>query len=115
MTPQSVDPAHPFPFISNFSLNLLVTLHYPESEDLLMARVKVPTSSSSIPRFVPLGDQHKYVLLEDVMSNNLDLLFPKMKVEASKSSAFSLEAPTLMLRTTRNKSQASTFILGKVC
>jgi polyphosphate kinase len=82
VTPQSVDPAHPFPFISNFSLNLLVTLRYPESEDLLMARVKVPTSSSGIPRFIPLGDQHKYVLLEDVMSNNLDLLFPKMKVEA---------------------------------
>ena len=82
VTPQSVDPAHPFPFISNFSLNLLVTLRYPEAEDHLMARVKVPTGGSGIPRFVPLGDQHKYVLLEDVMSNNLDLLFPKMKVEA---------------------------------
>ncbi len=82
VTPQSVDPAHPFPFISNFSLNLLVTLRYPEDEENLMARVKVPTGGSGIPRFIQLGEQHRYVLLEDVMSNNLDLLFPKMKVVA---------------------------------
>lgn len=82
VTPQSVDPAHPFPFISNFSLNLLVTLRYPEGEENLMARVKVPTGGSGIPRFIQLGDQHKYVLLEDIMSNNLDMLFPKMRVVA---------------------------------
>ena len=82
VTPQSVDPAHPFPFISNLSLNLLVTLRYPEGEDTFLARVKVPSGSSGVNRFIQLGDQHKYVKLEDVMSNNLDLLFPKMKIEA---------------------------------
>lgn len=82
VTPQSVDPAHPFPFISNFSLNLLVTLRYPDDEENLMARVKVHTGGSGIPRFIQLGGEHKYVLLEDVMANNLDLLFPKMKVVA---------------------------------
>lgn len=82
VTPQSVDPAHPFPFISNFSLNLLVTLRYPEDEESLLARVKVPSNESGIKRFIRIGEQHKYVLLEDVMSNNLDLLFPKMKIEA---------------------------------
>lgn len=82
VTPQSVDPAHPFPFISNFSLNLLVTLRYRDDEENLLARVKVPSGGSGICRFIQLGDSHKYVLLEDVMSNNLDLLFPKMKVEA---------------------------------
>lgn len=82
LTPQSVDPAHPFPFISNLSLNLLVTLRYPEDEENLLARVKAPTSTSDISRFVRLGDKHKYVLLEDIMSNNLDLLFPKMKIVA---------------------------------
>lgn len=82
VTPQSVDPAHPFPFISNFSLNLLVTLRYPEDEENLLARVKVPTSSIGIKRFIRFGEGHRYVLLEDLMSNNLDLLFPKMKVEA---------------------------------
>lgn len=82
LTPQSVDPAHPFPFISNLSLNLLVTLRYPEDEENLLARVKVPTSTPGISRFVQLGDKHRYVLLEDIMSNNLDLLFPKMEIEA---------------------------------
>ncbi len=82
VTPQSVDPAHPFPFISNLSLNLLVTLRYPEGEDTFLARVKVPSGSSGVDRFIKLGEQHKYVMLEDVMSNNLDLLFPKMKIEA---------------------------------
>ena len=82
VTPQSVDPAHPFPFISNFSLNLLVTLRYPEGEDNHFARVKVPSNGPGIKRFIQLGDEFRYVLLEDVMSNNLDLLFPKMKVIA---------------------------------
>ncbi|MDJ0882290.1 MAG: RNA degradosome polyphosphate kinase, partial [Gammaproteobacteria bacterium] len=85
VTPQSVDPAHPFPFISNLSLNLLVTLSYPEGEENLLARVKVPSGGPGIPRFMKIGDGHKYVLLEDVISNNLDLLFPKMKVKACES------------------------------
>jgi len=85
VTPQSVDPAHPFPFISNFSLNLLVTLRYPDDEETQLARVKVPSGGSGIRRFIQLGDAHKYVLLEDVMSNNLDLLFPRMKVETCET------------------------------
>ena len=85
VTPQSVDPAHPFPFISNLSLNLLVSLRYPEDEETLLARVKVPSGGQSgVDRFVRIGDEHKYVALEEVMSNNLDLLFPKMKVEDCK-------------------------------
>ncbi|MCP4075920.1 MAG: polyphosphate kinase 1 [Gammaproteobacteria bacterium] len=85
VTPQSVDPAHPFPFISNFSLNLLVTLRYRDDEENLLARVKVPSGGSGIRRFIKLGDTHKYVLLEDIMSNNLDLLFPKMKIIACEN------------------------------
>ena len=81
VTPQAVDPAHPFPFISNRSLNLLVTLSYPDSDESLRARVKVPVGNR-IPRFIKLGDSTRFVLLEDVMSNNLDLLFPKMKIDS---------------------------------
>ncbi|MEE8321892.1 MAG: polyphosphate kinase 1, partial [Gammaproteobacteria bacterium] len=81
ITPQAVDPAHPFPFISNRSLNLFVTLKYPDSDESLRARVKVPVGSG-IPRFIKIGDTTRFVLLEDVMSNNLDLLFPKMEIEA---------------------------------
>ena len=82
VTPQSVDPAHPFPFISNFSLNLLVTLRYRDDDDNLLARVKVPSGGSDIKRFIQLDGSEKYVLLEDVMANNLDLLFPRMQVVA---------------------------------
>lgn len=79
VTPQAVDPAHPFPFISNLSLNLLVTLKYEKSDDVSLCRVKIPTGSG-IPRFIRLGDSHTFVALEDVISNNLDLLFPGMEV-----------------------------------
>ena len=81
VTPQAVDPAHPFPFISNLSLNLLVSLRYEDSSDPLMARVKVPVGAG-VPRFLRIGSGHDFIALEDVMSNNLDLLFPKMCIDA---------------------------------
>jgi polyphosphate kinase len=81
VTPQGFDPAHPFPFISNLSLNLFVTLHYrDEPEELLRARVKVPVGQG-IPRFLRVGEAgQRFVPLEQVMRDNLDLLFPKMEV-----------------------------------
>ncbi|MFQ5759826.1 MAG: polyphosphate kinase 1 [Acidiferrobacterales bacterium] len=81
VTPQAVDQAHPFPFISNLSLNLLVTLHYHNDEERHRARVKVPVGSG-IPRFLRVGDSKRLVPLEQVMSHNLDLLFPKMQIKA---------------------------------
>ena len=42
VTPQAMDPAHPFPFVSNLSLNLLVSLRYENDSESLLARVKVP-------------------------------------------------------------------------
>jgi polyphosphate kinase len=79
VTPQAIDPAHPFPFVSNLSLNLLVNLRYPGSGELSLARVKVPIGSGA-PRFLPINDQTRFVLLEDIMANNLDMLFPAMEV-----------------------------------
>lgn len=81
VTPQSVDPAHPFPFISNLSLNLLVTLRNPGSEISSLARIKVPIGTDT-QRFIRLGDSHRYARLEDIMANNLDLLFPGMEIDA---------------------------------
>ncbi len=82
VTPQSMDPAHPFPFVSNLSLNLLVTLHYPEDPEILLARVKVPIGNG-IPRFLRVGSSgHTYVPLEEVIGANLDLLFPGMAIES---------------------------------
>jgi polyphosphate kinase len=81
LTPQSIDPAHPFPFISNLSLNLLVTLRYPKSREVSLARVKVPVGLGS-PRFIRVGKGDHFIPLEDVMMNNLDLLFPGMEIVA---------------------------------
>ncbi len=79
VTPQSIDPAHPFPFVSNLSLNLLVTLRYPDDRETSLARVKVPVGSGA-SRFVRVGSGLRFVFLEEVMENNLDLLFPRMEV-----------------------------------
>ena len=81
VTPQTMDPAHPFPFISNLSLNLLVTVRYANDESSGLARIKVPVGSG-IPRFLKVGDEELYVPLEEVIANNLDLLFPGMVIEA---------------------------------
>ena len=81
VTPQATDPAHPFPFISNLSLNLLVTLRHPRDEHASLARVKVPVGAG-IPRFVQIRDSTVWVPLESVMAHNLDLLFPGMQILA---------------------------------
>ncbi len=80
VTPQSVDPAHPFPFISNLSLNLFVALRYPGDTDTALARVKVPVGAGAT-RFqrVP-GMGYRFVRLEEIMEHNLDLLFPGMEI-----------------------------------
>jgi polyphosphate kinase len=81
VTPQVSDPAHPFPFISNLSLNLLVTVRHPDDGESSLARVKVPVGPG-IPRMLKLQDRDTFVTLESVMANNLDLLFPGMEVES---------------------------------
>ncbi len=81
VTPLAMDPAHPFPFISNLSLNLLVKLRYRDEPEPIMNRIKVPVGSG-VPRFLRLGGTHHYVPLEDVMAHNMDLLFPEMEVES---------------------------------
>lgn len=82
VTPLAMDPAHPFPFISNLSLNLLVTVRYDGDPEQMLARVKVPVGSG-IPRFMRVGAEGRtFVPLEDVMAHNLDLLFPGMDIDA---------------------------------
>ncbi len=83
VTPLAMDPAHPFPFISNLSLNLLVTLRYPEEPELTMARVKVPVGAG-VPRFLRVGQSTHFVMLEDVMAHCLEDLFPGMRIESSE-------------------------------
>ncbi|MCD6388370.1 MAG: polyphosphate kinase 1 [Desulfobulbaceae bacterium] len=80
LTPQGMDPAHPFPFISNLSVNLLVSVRYPKSEHTYLNRIKIPVSDH-IPRFIRVGHGETFILLEDLVSNNLELLFPGMVIE----------------------------------
>ncbi|MGE0521218.1 MAG: polyphosphate kinase 1 [Candidatus Binatia bacterium] len=84
VTPLAVDPAHPFPFISNLSLNLLVSGRHPKETEPLLIRVKVPVGGG-IPRFVRVGEGRRFVRLEEVVANNLDLLLPGMVVESCET------------------------------
>src|SRR5262249_42776243 len=93
VTPQAMDPAHPFPFVSNLSLNLLVSLRYENDSEPLLARVKVPASGGT-PRYVRIGTSRTFVDLADVMANNLDLLFPGMEIEACSMFRVSRNANT---------------------
>ncbi len=77
LTPLAVDPAHPFPYISNLSLNLAVVVRDPASGEQRFARVKVPPL---LPRFVQLPDHERFIPLEQVMAAHLDALFPGMDV-----------------------------------
>ena len=76
LTPLSVDPGHPFPMISNLSLNFVVSVLDREFGEERNARVKVP---NSLPRFVQI-QKNTFVLLEDLIGNHLDTLFPGMAV-----------------------------------
>jgi|TARA_B100000674_G_scaffold14401_1_gene10499 polyphosphate kinase len=88
LTPLAVDPAHPFPFVSNLSLNVAALIDDPETGQRLLARVKVP--QTILPRFVAIptdlaGEHsepvHTAVPLEQVVAFNLGLLFPGMSIE----------------------------------
>ena len=80
LTPLAMDPGHPFPFISNLALNLLVSLRYPGGSAVHFARVKVPVSKDIAPRFIQVGDGNTFVTLDDIITANLDLLFPGTEI-----------------------------------
>ncbi|MGH2357228.1 MAG: polyphosphate kinase 1, partial [Candidatus Limnocylindria bacterium] len=77
LTPLAVDPGHPFPYISNLSLNLAVWLRDSAHGPTRFARVKVPPI---LPRFLEADEPGTFVPLEDVISANLGLLFPGMSI-----------------------------------
>jgi polyphosphate kinase len=77
LTPLSFDPAHPFPFISNRSLSLAVLTRQPGSDGPTFTRIKIPPNR---PRLIELGDDSRYVLVEDVIRHNLDILLPNVEI-----------------------------------
>jgi polyphosphate kinase len=79
LTPLAVDPGHPFPYISNLSLSLAVVLRGSDSEERF-ARVKVP---KILPRWIMLPTSGRFVPLEQLISANLDALFPGVEILGS--------------------------------
>ncbi|MBW3042955.1 polyphosphate kinase 1 [Prochlorococcus marinus] len=88
LTPLAVDPAHPFPFISNLSLNLAAIIFDRETEKEQFTRIKIP--GESISRFISIpielddNQSAKYtgIAIEQIIANNLIMLFPGMEVKA---------------------------------
>ncbi len=88
LTPLGVDPAHPFPFVSNLSLNIATSIIDPASGNTQFARVKVP--QKTIDRFIilpsDLNEENKQSIItlipiEQIVAYNLNLLFPGMEIE----------------------------------
>jgi polyphosphate kinase len=77
VTPLTVDPSHPFPYISNLSLNIGVEVSDPTEQSRRFARVKVPPN---VPRLLPLPGGAHFVPLEQVLVAFLHELFPGMEV-----------------------------------
>jgi polyphosphate kinase len=81
LTPLSVDPGHPFPFISNLSTSLGVILKSPATDEKLFARVKVP---QVLPSWIRIETEkptdHRFVSLVELIKENLHDLFPSMQV-----------------------------------
>ena len=80
LTPLAVDPAHPFPYISNLALSIGVIVSDPDTSEERFARVKVPTT---LDRFIDIGHQ-RFVTLETIIIHRLKSLFPGMNVSTGQ-------------------------------
>jgi polyphosphate kinase len=80
VTPMGMDPAHPFPFISNLSLNILVSVQRADGHGVDLVRIKVPLGPD-VDRFLRIGEDEHFVPLEDVIANNIDLLLPDATID----------------------------------
>ena len=78
LTPLAVDPAHPFPYISNLALSLAAMISDPDTGERRFARVKVP---SVFPRLVALPDGKRFVPVEQIIAAQMHTMFVGMVVE----------------------------------
>ena len=93
ITPQSFDPSHPFPFISNYSLNLLVKVKKQgesSADSFAYTRIKMPLGEG-LPRFVQIPDTFHFLPLEALVKKHLYMLMPQVEIEN-----------TALFRVTRN-------------
>ncbi|UCF05162.1 MAG: polyphosphate kinase 1 [bacterium] len=83
LTPLAVDAGHPFPFLANLKLNLMVVFkeYIENKKPKAYAFVEVPTV---LPRLIPVNKKlkgHHFILLEDLITANIGSLFPGMKIK----------------------------------
>ena len=94
LTPLAFDPGHPFPHISNLSINLAIIVVHPKTgekfarlkvPDRLPRLIRIPSINNSSPVASPAmeDETYDYVWLEGIIANNLDMLFPGLKVKAA--------------------------------
>ncbi|MCB9420153.1 MAG: polyphosphate kinase 1 [Ardenticatenaceae bacterium] len=81
LTPLTVDPGHPFPFLSNLSLSLAIILRHPGRETTLFARLKLPDK-----RWLPLNSDderpQRFLPVEQLIIHHISDLFPGMEIES---------------------------------
>ena len=81
ITPQAIDPAHPFPFVASQGMGLLFSLRRDADRAAVMEMVLIP---SALPRFVRVpGDNAHYISIEDLLCRHADLIFPGFTILGS--------------------------------
>ena len=74
LTPQAIDPAHPFPFIPNRGFSLIFDLRHLRTGKPIRELLMVP---STLPRFIRLpGAEARYIAVETLIRRNIAVLFP---------------------------------------
>ena len=82
LTPLAVGPGQPFPYISNLSLSVGITVRDPSTGETRFARVKVP---EVLPRLIQVGDRSRFVRIDEVIAHGLPALFPGMEIVGSST------------------------------
>ena len=81
LTPQAIDPSHPFPFISNGGFSLIFELHQGKSLEPVVELLMIPPT---LPRFLKLpGTGHRYIAIETVIRTQFEQIFPGFEKVAS--------------------------------
>jgi polyphosphate kinase len=78
ITPQAIDPAHPFPFVSSQGMGILFSLTRNADSAAVMEMLLIP---SALPRFIRLpGETAIYISIEDLIRRHADLIFPGFRI-----------------------------------
>lgn len=81
LTPIAIDPAHPFPFIPNRGLSIVVELLRGDDKSQINGMIPIP---AMVERFIRLpGDEARFIRLEELLRLYFDELFPGFEVKSS--------------------------------